>query len=294
MIEGIWLPIITPFKSDNIDYISYENLINHYIAQGISGIIPLGTTGESPTITEYEYEQLIERTLTYVNGRVPVYVGLGSNFTAKLKSQIKTVEKYDIDGILSVTPYYNRPSQRGIYEHFTAISESTDLNILLYNIPYRTGRNMENETIYRLAEKSNIIGLKDASGDIKQTMDLLANPPIDFSILTGEDLFFYQTLALGGHGGIMASAHLRTNEFISIYNAMKSNNHQQALKEWHELYELIPPLFEEPNPAPIKYVLSKLGLIESSECRLPITRISNDLAMKLNRMLWTMKVYASA
>lgn len=294
MIQGIWLPIITPFKNDRIDYISYKKLIDHYISEGISGIIPLGTTGESPTISDYEYEELIDYTMQFVKERVPVYVGLGSNYTAKLIKQLHIVEKHKVDGILSVTPYYNRPSQRGIYEHFKSIADATDLNILLYNIPYRTGRNMENDTVYKLAECSNIVGLKDASGDIKQTMELLANPPIDFSIMTGEDLFFYQTLALGGNGGIMASAHLRTREFIRIYEAMNNNDYQLALKHWHELYELIPPLFEEPNPAPIKYVLHKLGLIDSAECRLPLTRISNELAMKLNRMLWTMKVYASA
>lgn len=294
MMSGVWLPVITPFNNDTIDYISYKKLIDHSIEQGISGIIPLGTTGESPTISDYEYEELIDTTLQFTNGRVPVYVGLGSNATAKLIKQLRTVEKHGVDGILSVTPYYNRPSQCGIYEHFKSIAEATDLNILLYNIPYRTGRNMENTTIFKLAEHANIIGLKDASGDIRQTMELLSNPPIDFSIMTGEDLFFYQTLALGGHGGILASAHLRTDEFVQIYESMQLNDYQSALRQWRNLYELIPPLFEEPNPAPIKYALHKLGLIESPECRLPLTRISNELAMKLNRMLWTMRVYASA
>lgn len=294
MIQGVWLPIITPFNNDKVDYISYKKLISHYIDQGISGLIPAGTTGESPTLSDYEYEELIANTLQFVDGRIPVYMGLGGNYTSKLLSQVQTLAKHKVDGILSVVPYYNRPSQRGIYEHFTALSEATDLNILLYNIPYRTGRNMENDTIYKLAELANIVGIKDASGDIRQTMELLAHPPIDFSIMTGEDLFFYQTLALGGHGGIMASAHLRTQEFITIFETMQANNHQKALQQWQELYELIPPLFEEPNPAPIKYALAKLGLIDSSECRLPLTRISNELAMKLNRMLWTMRVYASA
>ncbi len=284
-IEGVLLPIITPFWDDQIDFNGYKTLIEHYINKGISGIIPLGTTGESPTISEDEFEEIIEKTVEYTNKRVPIYVGVGSNNTSKITKDLKTIEKYDIDGILSVCPYYNRPAQDGIYKHFKCISESTNLNIIIYNIPYRTGRNIENETIYKLAELKNIIGLKDSSGDIKQTMSLLLNPPKDFSILTGEDLLFYTTLLLGGHGGILASAHLETETFVSVYNSIKKNDHITALSEWKKLAKFIPLLFEEPNPAPIKYCLNQLRLIDSAEVRLPLTDISPRLVAKLKNIL---------
>lgn len=285
-IQGVYVPLITPFANDKVDYDSYKRMLDHYLSKNISGIIPLGTTGESPTISEYEYEEIIEKTMEYNNGRVPVYIGIGGNNTKKVISQLKLAEKYKADGILSVCPYYNRPDQRGIYEHFLRISEATDLNIIIYNIPYRTGRNIENDTIYRLAELENMVALKDSCGDIKQTANLLLNPPKNFSILTGEDVLFYITLTLGGDGGILASAHLNTEDFVDVYNAVKNNNHQLALEKWKILAKFIPLLFEEPNPAPIKYCLNKLGIISSQEVRLPLTEITDNLKDKLDSVVF--------
>lgn len=284
-IEGVLVPLITPFKDGKVDLKSYEKMINHYIEQGINGIIPLATTGESPTILTEEYEEILAKTVEYVNNRISIYVGLGGNDTSELVKKLKVVEGFDVDGILSVAPYYSRPNQRGLYEHFRAVSEATDLDIVIYNIPYRTGTNIENETMHRLAEFKNIIGLKDCCGDIKQTTDLLLNPPKDFSILTGEDALFYTTLLLGGHGGILGSAHLRTREFIEIYNLIKENNHQEALKVWRNLYNMIPLLFSEPNPTPLKYCLNKLGLIDSDEVRLPLVNITAELEKKLDGVI---------
>lgn len=283
-LSGVWLPIITPFKNDKIDYKSYKRLIDHYIDKGISGIIPLGTTGEIPVLSDYEFEEMIEKTMEFTNSRLPVYVGVGGNYTTNVIRKVKIAEYYDIQGILSVCPYYNRPSQEGIYEHFKSIANETSLNIALYNIPYRTGVNIENETVHRLAEINNIIGIKDASGDMKQTLSLLMNPPKDFSIMTGEDALFYTTLTLGGQGGIMASAHLKTELFMDVYKKIKENNHEAAFQTWKKLYDFIPLLFKEPNPAPIKYCLKEQGLVESSEVRLPLTQISDPLKEKLDRM----------
>lgn len=284
-INGVWVPVITPFKEEKVDFTSYKRLVQHYINEGVSGIMPTATTGEVPTLSEQEYEEIIAKTMEFVNGRIPVFIGLGGNNTKSVISKLKIVEKYKVQGILSVSPYYNRPDQRGIYEHFNAISQSTDLDIVLYNIPYRTGRNIENETLFKLAEKKNIIGVKDACGDFNKTIDLLLNKPEGFSVLSGEDNWFYSSLTLGGDGGIVASSHLRTKDFVKVYNDVKNNNYKEALKTWTELSKFIPLLFNEPNPTPIKYVLSQKGLIDSGEVRLPLIEITDGLKKELEFLI---------
>lgn len=283
-IEGVWLPVITPFLNDEIDLGSYRQLIDYYIPKGISGIIANGTTGESPVLSEAEFEMLAYKTVEYTNGRVPVFFGIGGNYTKEVVHKIRLAEKAGIEGILSVSPYYNRPDQRGIYEHFRMISENTDLPVILYNIPYRTGRNIENETVHRLSELKNIVGIKDASGNINQTLELLSNRPDNFSILTGEDIFYFTSLAHGSDGGILASSHVHTEKFLEIYRLMKENNYQQALKVWNQLTGIIPLLFKEPNPAPLKYILQKQNLIQSGELRLPLVEISEGLQKEINRV----------
>lgn len=280
--KGIYLPIITPLKDNEVDFASYKKLIDYYSDKGISGFVPLGTTGESPTLSDHEYESVLDKTVEFVDGRLPIIVGLGGNYTDKLLKTLKTVNKYPVQGLLSVTPYYNRPDQRGIYEHFKKIAESTSLDIIMYNIPYRTGRNIELETIYKLAEIPNISGIKDCNGEFKQTTSLILNPPKDFSVLTGEDALLYSTLTHGGHGAILATAHIKTEKFVEMYNKVKENDHEGALEVWKELISFIPLLFEEPNPTPIKYILQQMGLIESSEVRLPLLPISDKLQEKLN------------
>ena len=281
-LKGIWLPIITPFYNGEIDMQSYERLISHYIQKGITGLIPLGTTGESPTIKEHEFEEIIYRTLTIVDNRVPVFVGVGGNFTEKVLEKIKIVEKYNVDGILSVCPYYNRPDQKGLTCHFLKIAEATDLRIIIYNIPYRTGVNLHNDTLIRLSEQDNIIAVKDSCGDIRQSLELLANKPEGFSVLTGEDILFFTCMVNGGDGGVMASAHIKTDLFVNVHNMIKNNDHQKALQLWRKIEHIIPLLFEEPNPGPIKYILSKMEMINSSETRLPLTEISDELKVKLS------------
>ncbi len=281
-LEGIWLPIITPFRADKIDWASYRKLIDHYVAQGIEGLIPAGTTGESPVLSEAEYEELAAKTVEYTAGRVPIYFGCGGNYTKKVIHQLQMLEKHKVQGVLSVCPYYSRPDQRGIYEHFKALSEATSLPLLIYNIPYRTGRNIENETLRRLAELPNVVGLKDSCGDLRQTSELILHPPKDFSILTGEDALFYTTLALGGAGGILAAAHLFLAPFREVYEAMKANDHEKALAAWRKVADYVPLLFQEPNPAPIKYWLRKQGLIASAEVRLPLVGITTELAAKMD------------
>ncbi len=281
-VKGLWVPVVTPFENDELDMVSYEKLVNHYINEGVHGLMPLGTTGETPTLSEKEYEEIVSKTMEVVNGRVPVIIGLGGNCTRSVIDKLKVAERHKVQGILSVSPYYNRPDQRGIYEHFKKISESTDLDIVLYNIPYRTGRNMENETILRLSEEKNIVGVKDASGDFNKTIELLLNKPDEFSVLSGEDNLFYSSLLLGGDGGVTASAHLKTRDFIKVYDYIQNNDAKAALEIWKEISPMIPLLFKEPNPTPIKYMLKKMGLINSDEVRLPLVPISQELRNELD------------
>ncbi len=284
-LNGVFLPIITPFNNNMIDYITYKRLIEHYINKGITGIIANATTGETSTINDNEFEELLDKSVEYNQGKVKIFYGAGGNNTQGIINKLKIINNYKIDGILSVCPYYNRPSQEGIFNHFLKISESTDLNIIIYNIPYRTGVNIENDTVYRLAELKNIVGIKDSCGNMKQTMDLIFNRPDNLSILTGEDNIYYLSLCLGGDGGILASAHIQTEEYLSIYDHISKNDHQVALLCWKKVVNLIPLLFEEPNPAPVKYLLKKQNLIKSDEVRLPLTRISNKLKEKLDKIL---------
>ena len=284
-LRGVWLPIITPFLDGKIDTSSYAQLIDHYIAKGIDGLIPMGTTGESPTITDSEFERLIAFTLEIVGGRIPVIVGAGGNDTSRALAKIRIAEAYQVDGVLSVCPYYNRPNQAGLREHFLKLSEATQLNIVIYNIPYRTGVNLENDTLFQLAELSNIVGIKDSCGQIGQTLKLLAHKPRDFAVMTGEDLLFFTTLVNGGDGGILASAHLYTEAFIDVFRLVSNNDHQAARRRWQKLQAFIPWLFAEPNPAPLKYCLYRMDLIQSAQVRSPLIPVSPELETRLDSVL---------
>ena len=284
-LKGVYLPIVTPFQNGQIDYQSYDNLIHHYISKGINGLIPLGTTGESPVIQETEFLKIVEKSVETVANRIPVYVGVGGNDTRAVIKKIKALEEFSIQGILSVCPYYNRPSQAGLEAHFLSIAETTPLDIIVYNIPYRTGVNLENDTLFKLSEQHNIVAVKDSCGNIQQTLDLLARKPANFSILTGEDILFFTTMANGGDGGILASAHLHTDKFVKIAELAQQNDFQSGLQEWRHIVKIIPYLFKEPNPSPIKFCLAHQQLIASDEVRLPLTTISSELKETLIRFL---------
>jgi 4-hydroxy-tetrahydrodipicolinate synthase len=284
-LSGVWLPIITPFHEGEVDLVSYEQLLEHYIELGVGGIFPLGTTGESPTLDDAESEAIVERTLAVVAGRVPVFVGIGGNATAVVLRRLSRLDRYAFSGIVSVCPYYNRPTQDGLAAHFRKIAEATDRQIVIYNIPYRTGVNLTNDTLLSLAEKDNVVGVKDSSGNIAQSLELLCRRPPDFAVMTGEDNFYYTMLAHGADGGILASAHLATADFIAIYHRMRANDHRGALRLWSRLETLVPLLFREANPMPVKYCLWRQGLLRSAECRLPLTQVSLQLAAELDRAM---------
>jgi 4-hydroxy-tetrahydrodipicolinate synthase len=284
MRNTLWLPLITPFKDGAVDFASYERLVGHYRSSGVDAFFPLGTTGESPTLDDAESEALIERTLA-VAGDVPVYVGVGGNATAKVAKTLKRLERLPFRGIVSVCPYYNRPSQDGLIAHFKAVASATDREVFIYNIPYRTAVNLSNESLLELAQVPNIVGVKDSCGTLAQSLDLLARKPAGFSVLTGEDALYFTMLANGADGGILAASHILTERFREVGRRFAANDVAGARAAWAPLASLVPLLFAEANPMPIKHLLWRQGLIDSPECRLPLTKVSGALARKLDAML---------
>jgi 4-hydroxy-tetrahydrodipicolinate synthase len=285
-LSGVWIPLVTPFVDGELDLQSFDRLVEHYIREGAAGLFPLGTTGESPVLDAAEASAVVERTLAIAAGRVPVFVGIGGNGTAKVVHELKRFEKHAFDGIVSVCPYYNRPGQDGLYEHFSRIAGATDRPILIYNIPYRTGVNLANDTLLHLAaQHRNIVGVKDSSGSLAQSLELLRRRPSGFAALTGEDASFYTMLVHGADGGILAAAHLVTREFVAVFDALHANDHHRARLLWSRLESLAALLFQEANPMPVKYCLWRQGLLRSPECRLPLTRVSAALASTLDGMV---------
>ena len=284
-ISGLWLPLVTPFRDGAIDRTSYERLVSHYIACGVDGLLPLGTTGESPALDDGEVESLIEWTLAVAAGRVPVFVGIGGNATRKVERTLRRLHHLPFDGILSVCPYYNRPGQDGLVQHFRAVAAATDRPVMIYNIPYRTAVNLANDSLIELAQIPNIVGVKDSSGSMAQSLDLLARRPEGFSVLTGEDALYFTMMANGADGGVLAASHLMTERFVEVGRRFAANDIAGARRLWMPLAELVPLLFGEANPMPIKHCLWRQGLIASPECRLPLTRVSDALARRLDGLL---------
>ncbi len=287
MPTGVWIPLITPFKDGHVDLTSYRRLIEHYVARGVAALLPLGTTGEAPTLDDDEVDEIVATSVEAAAGRLPVFVGIGGNDTRNVIKTIRRLERLDFAGIVSVCPYYSRPSQDGMQQHFSAIADATDRQIIIYNIPYRTSVNLANDTLLRLAERRNIIGVKDSSGNIAQSLELLANKPTGFSVLTGEDALYFTMMCNGADGGILAAAHLATERFVEIGRLIEANDHVAARAIWSLVRGFIPKLFCEANPMPIKHCLWRRGLIASPECRLPLSSISGGLAQEIDGWLAT-------
>jgi 4-hydroxy-tetrahydrodipicolinate synthase len=211
-----------------------------------------------------------------------VFVGVGGNATRKVESTLRRLQWLPFDGIVSVCPYYNRPGQDGLIAHFRAVAAATDRDVLIYNIPYRTAVNLSNDSLLELAELPNVVGVKDSSGSLAQSLDLLARRPANFSVLTGEDALYFTMMANGADGGILAASHLMTERFVEVRRRFAANDLGGARSAWAPLSSLVPLLFAEANPMPIKHCLWRRGLIASPECRLPLTRISDALARRLD------------
>jgi 4-hydroxy-tetrahydrodipicolinate synthase len=215
--------------------------------------------------------------------RLPIYLGLSGSDTRKGVTALARTAGWPIDGYLIACPYYSRPSQDGLVRHFSALAEGTDRPILIYNIPYRTGVNLGNDAMLQLAERPTIAGVKDCCADAQQSFDLVRRRPPGFAVLTGEDALFYSALTQGADGGILASAHIRTDAFAAVRARLLVGDQPGALADWQRLADLPRLLFAEPNPAPIKHWLWRQGLIDSPELRLPMTGVSPDLAARIDR-----------
>lgn len=281
--HGLWLPLITPFRDGVLDEASLRRLLRHYRGQPLDGLILAATTGEGLSLDEAETERLVAVAAEETDGGPPLWLGLSGADTRKLAAALARSEDWPLAGYLIAAPYYLRPGQEGLYRHFRALAESTARPILLYNIPYRSGVNLTNETLLRLAEIPNLIGLKDCCADAAQSFDLLRSKPADFAVLTGEDALFYSALAQGAEGGILASAHVETRAFAAVRDSLLAGDQPGALARWRALADLPRLLFAEPSPAPVKHWLWRCGLIDSPELRLPLTPVSEGLAQRLDR-----------
>lgn len=273
-LEGIYVPPVTPFKDGEVDEASLRRLVDYLIDNGATGVVPCGTTGESPTLSHSEHHRVIEVVVDQVAGRVPVIAGTGSNSTAEAIELCGEAKRLGANALLMVSPYYNRPSQAGILAHFRAVAESTDLPIVLYNIPFRTGRNVEPETIVELSRIPNYRGLKQSTGEIGQAQEVIRRAE-DFSVMTGDDEFLFLLSCLGGKGAILASGHFATRTFRELYEYVKAGRVAEARELHYRLMPMVKCCFMEPNPAPIKAGLAMMGVIDTDELRLPLVSVTD-------------------
>ncbi|MBV8534918.1 MAG: 4-hydroxy-tetrahydrodipicolinate synthase [Alphaproteobacteria bacterium] len=281
-LEGLWLPLMTPFRDGKLDEPTVSALARRYIAAPIDGLILAATTGEALTLDAEELERLVALVAEANAGRRPVYLGLSGSDTRKLAHLLAATRRWPIDGYLIACPYYTRPSQDGLYLHFATLAELSDKPIALYNIPYRTGVNLANETVLRLAEFDTIVGIKDCCAVHEQSFELLRRRPAGFSVMTGEDALFFSAIAHGADGGILASAHVDPRGFAEMRSLLLSGDRAAALRLWGGLSEVVSLLFAEPSPAPIKYWLWRKGWLPSPEVRLPMTPVSFALARRID------------
>jgi 4-hydroxy-tetrahydrodipicolinate synthase len=277
-VEGIWLPLVTPFRDGSLDERSVQRLVRHYAVQPIDGLILAATTGEGLTLDEDETDRLVAIAAEAARDALPLYLGLSGSDTRKLAKALRGTAAWPVEGYLIACPYYTRPSQEGLFRHFATLAGETDRPILIYNIPYRTGVNLANEMMLRLAEWENIVGVKDCCADPLQSFDLIRRRPPGFSVLTGEDAQFFTAMSQGADGGILASAHAETQSFARVRDRLLGGQREAALAEWSRLVELVRLFFAEPSPAPVKHWLWRAGLIDSPELRLPMTQVTGALA----------------
>ncbi|MEO8588305.1 MAG: 4-hydroxy-tetrahydrodipicolinate synthase [Flavobacteriales bacterium] len=284
--RGLGVALVTPFRSNGqIDYAGLEKLIEHQIVGGVDYLVVMGTTGESVTLTKDEKHQLLAQVISVVRNRVPIVLGVGGNNTAEVIESLQGFEMDGVDAILSVSPYYNKPTQEGIYQHYKAIAQASMRPIILYNVPGRTGSNITAETTLRLAKDfSNIIAIKEASANLDQIGMILKYRPKDFMVISGDDALTLPIIALGGEGVISVVGNALPEEFSTLVQAALQGDLGTARREHLRLIEVINLLFVEGNPGGIKYVLKVLGICDDT-MRLPLVNVSEATEKKLYQAL---------
>jgi 4-hydroxy-tetrahydrodipicolinate synthase len=285
-LKGTGVALITPFHKDgSIDFKSFKSIINRCIDGRVEYLVPLGTTGESVTLTTDEKRAVTDFVIEIVDKRVPVVLGLGGNNTQEILNYIKENDFNGIDAVLSVSPYYNRPSQRGIFQHYKMIAGECPVPLILYNVPARTGSNMDAEITLELAsEVSNIIGIKEASGNLEKVMKIIKNKPKDFLVISGDDMLTLPILSCGGDGVISVIANAFPKDFSEMVRLGLAGNYDKARKLHYKLHDITHAIFVDGNPAGIKGLLSAMK-VSSEFVRLPLTSVSKAVINRFEAMI---------
>jgi 4-hydroxy-tetrahydrodipicolinate synthase len=284
MFSGSLVAIVTPFSKGKFDEKAMAELIEFHIAHGTNGIVPCGTTGESATLTPDEHERVVSVTVEVVNKRIPVIAGTGSNSTDEAITFTRHAKSVGADAALLITPYYNKPTQEGLFRHFSAVAKAVDFPQILYNIPGRTSINMLPNTVSRLSEIPNIVGIKEGSGSLQQVSEIIQRSRPDFLLLSGDDPLTLPMMALGGKGVITVTANVAPTEMAQMVNAALEGHYDQARLLHYRLAPLFEALFLETNPIPVKAALAMMGKI-SEEVRLPLTPLAAEFRPKLQEAL---------
>ncbi len=275
MFSGSIVALVTPFKDGAVDEAKIKELVEFHIENGTDGIVPCGTTGESPTLSHSEHERVIDVTLEAVAGRIPVIAGTGSNATSEALSLTKHAKKAGADGSLQITPYYNRPTQKGLYEHYMKLADSVDIPMIVYNVPSRTGTDILPETLAKLAEHENIVGIKDATGSLKRVSQVISMCGEDFCVLSGDDVVTLPIMSVGGKGVISVVANIAPADVAAVCKAALEGNWKEARKLHYKILPLSIDLFIETNPIPVKTSMMLMGML-NGDMRLPLASMTED------------------
>ena len=284
MFKGVFVAIITPFKNGKIDKEALRGLIDFQIAGGVDGIVPCGTTGESATLNHEEHDQVIRIAVDACKGKASVLAGTGSNSTQEAIQLSRNAKNAGVDGLLQITPYYNKPNQEGLYHHFSSIADAVDLPIVLYNVPSRTSVNMVPETVVRLAKIEKIVGIKEASGSLQAISKIIDNCGKDFTVLSGDDPLLWPILAIGGKGVISVTANILPAKVAALCKAAAIGDIAGARSLHYELMDINDSLFIDTNPIPVKAALHLMGKIEN-ELRGPLIKLSKDTLERLKKAM---------
>jgi 4-hydroxy-tetrahydrodipicolinate synthase len=285
--RGAFVAIVTPFIDGQLDEQGLKDLIEFQIAAGTHGIVPCGTTGESATLSHAEHHRVVELTIKTVAGRVPVLAGTGSNSTSETIELTRHAKAAGADGALVITPYYNKPSQEGLYQHFKSVAEAVDLPIILYNVPSRTSIDLTAATVARCAQVDNIVGIKEATADMNRACDVISRCPVDFAVLSGDDFTAMSLVLLGGTGVISVTSNVNPKGMADLMNAALAGDVAKARAIQYKLFPLMGSMFFDTNPVPAKKALELMGKIKSGTPRQPLWSMGSDALARMTAVLET-------